>query len=130
MARSITALNEKPLFWLGSSKQDLRAFPEKVKDEMGVALSVAQFGGTHRKAKPWRGEGTGVFEVVEDNRGDTYRAVYTLNFKVVIYVLHCFQKKSHVGVKTAQADVQLISKRLKAARRDYERRYGQSKENP
>ena len=45
-------------------------FPEAVKDEIGVALSVAQFGEKHPKAKPWKGEGPGVFEIVEDHRGE------------------------------------------------------------
>jgi phage-related protein len=63
---------EKLLFWTGSSKDDLLAFPEAVIDEIGTALSVAQFGGKHPSAKPWRGEGPGVFEVVENHRGDTY----------------------------------------------------------
>jgi len=65
MARSASAPGEKPLFWIGSAKNDLLEFPEAVKDEIGVALSVAQFGGKHPKAKPWRGEGAGVLEIVE-----------------------------------------------------------------
>ena len=69
MARPKRVPGERPLFWMGSSKNDLLAFPEPVQDEIGTALSVAQFGGRHRSAKPWRGEGP-VFEVVEDHRGD------------------------------------------------------------
>src|SRR5215510_12468186 len=65
---------EKPLDWVGSSKRDFLAFPEPVKDEMGNALGVAQFGGKHPAAKPWKGEGPGVFEVVEDHDRNTYRA--------------------------------------------------------
>ena len=79
MARAERAPGEKPLFWVGSSKRDLLAFPEDVRDELGVALSVAQFGGKHPNAKPWTGEGSGVLEIVEDHRGDTYRAVYTFD---------------------------------------------------
>ena len=78
MARLKSVRGEKPLFWIGSAKSDLLRFPEDVKDEIGVALSVAQFGAKHPKAKPWRGEGPGVFEPVEDYDGDTYRAVYTV----------------------------------------------------
>src|ERR1700752_1415417 len=69
MTRPKSVPGEKPLFWIGSSKDDLLAFPEAVIDEIGTALSVAQFGGKHPSAKPWRGEGPGVFEVVEDHRG-------------------------------------------------------------
>ena len=126
MARLRRVTGEKPLFWIGSSKEDLLAFPEAVKDEIGTALSVAQFGGKHPKAKPWKGEGPGVFEVVEDHRGDTYRAVYTVRFEGVVYVLHVFQKKSPSGIRTSKKDVDLISRRLQEAKLDFEVRYGKA----
>ncbi len=100
------------------------AFPEAVQDDIGTALSVAQFGGKHPSAKPWRGEGPGVFEVVEDHRGDTYRAVYTVRFEGVVYVLHAFQKKSPTGIRTSKRDVDLIARRLNEARKNFEVRYG------
>jgi phage-related protein len=127
MARSKRVPGEKPLFWIGSAKSDLLEFPEAVKDEVGVALSVAQFGGKHPRAKPWKGEGSGVLEIVEDHRGDTYRAVYTVKYENAAYVLHAFQKKSPKGIRTAQTDVELVSRRLKAASEDYEARYGKRK---
>jgi phage-related protein len=95
-----------------------------VKDDLGIALSVAQFGGKHPKAKPWKGEGAGVFEIVSDYRGDTFRAVYTVRFESAVYVLHAFQKKSPTGVRTAKSDVGLVARRLRMAREDYEVRYG------
>jgi phage-related protein len=113
---------EKPLYWVGSAKKDYQAFPEEVQHDMGYALGLAQLGGKHPKAKPWKGEGAGIFEIVEDYHGDTYRAVYTVRFAEVIYVLHAFQKKSKSGIKTPQEDVNLISQRLKRARLDYESR--------
>jgi phage-related protein len=128
MARSTRVPGEKPLFWVGSAKADLLAFPDQVKNEIGTALSVAQFGGKHPKAKPWNGEGAGVLEIVEDYHGDAYRALYTVRFERAIYVLHAFQKKSPRGRKTARTDVELISKRLKAAWEDYERRFRENKE--
>jgi phage-related protein len=115
---------EKPLDWVGSSKRDFLAFPEKVKDEMGNALGVAQFGGKHPSAKPWRGQGPGVFELVEDHDRNTYRAVYAVRFSEVVYVLHAFQKKSPRGIRTPKLDVELIERRLKIAQADYEARYG------
>ena len=127
MARRGSVPGEKPLFWLGSSKNDLLTFPEPVRNEIGHALGVAQFGAKHPKAKPWKGEGPGVLEIVEDYRGDTYRAVYTVRFGNAVYVLHAFQKKSPTGVKTALRDVKLISQRLKTGKEDYERRYGKEK---
>jgi phage-related protein len=108
MARAKRVLGEKPLFWIGSSKANLMAFPEAVQDEVGSALSVAQFGGKHPKAKPWKGEGAGVLEIVEDFRGDTYRAVYTVRFRGAVYVLHAFQKKSPHGIKTALTDIEWL----------------------
>ncbi len=126
MART-SSKGEKPLDWVGSSKKDFLGFPEPVKDEMGNALGLAQFGGKHPSAKPWKGQGSGVFEVVEDHDGDTYRAVYTVRFKEVVYVLHAFQKKSPKGIKTAQVDVNLVERRLKLAQQDYKARYGKPK---
>jgi phage-related protein len=127
MTRPRRVPGEKALYWTGSSREDLLAFPEPVIDEIGTALSVAQFGGKHPSAKPWRGEGPGVFEVVEDHRGDTYRAVYTVQFESAVYVLHAFQKKSPSGIKTARKDVERIHRRLQEARADYEVRYGKEK---
>jgi|SRR5271167_2397818 phage-related protein len=125
MARATWVPGEKPLFWIASAKNDLRQFPEAVQDEIGVALSVAQFGGKHPWAKPWKGEGPGVLEVVEDHKGDTFRTVYTVKFEKAVYVLHAFQKKSPKGIKTAQTDVELVTRRLKMASQDYEARYGE-----
>ena len=124
MARLKRVSGEKSLFWVGSAKTDLLKFPEEVKNEIGIALSVAQFGGKHPKAKPWKGEGPGVLEIVEDHRGDTYRAVYAVRFKKAIYVLHAFQKKSPKGIETAQSDIELIRKRLKTAKDGYEAHHG------
>ena len=112
---------------MGSSKRDFLGFPDAVKDEMGTALGLAQFGGKHPKAKPWKGQGAGIFEVVENHRGDTYRAIYTVRFREVVYVLHAFQKKSPKGIKTARTDIELIERRLRAAQRDYEARYGKTR---
>ncbi len=102
MTRAKRVSGERPLFWVGSSKDDLLTFPESVKDALGTALSVAQFGGKHPSSKPWKGSGPGVFEIVEDYRGDTYRAVYTVKLEEVVYVLHAFQKKSSSRDKNAQ----------------------------
>ena len=91
--RRILASNEKPLNWVGSSKRDFLDFPEPVRDEMGNALGVAQFGGMAPTAKPWKGLGPGVLEIVESHDGNAYRAVYTVRFADAAYVLHAFQKK-------------------------------------
>ena len=111
---------EKPVHWVGSSKADFMDFPQEVRSDMGYALGLAQLGGKHPQAKPWKGEGPGVFEVVERHDGNAFRAVYTVRFEGVVYVLHAFQKKSPSGIRTAQSDIDLISERLKRARQDYE----------
>lgn len=89
-----------------------------------MALSVAQFGGKHPDSKPWKGEGPGVMEVVANNAGNAYRAIYTVRFANAVYVLHAFQKKSPHGRKTAQSDVELIRVRLRAAQDHYRRVFG------
>ncbi len=116
---------EKPLHWVGSAKKDLLAFPGVVVDDFGYALGVVQMGGKPPSAKPWKGEGPRVFELVENDQGDTYRVAYTVRFEKAIYVLHSFQKKSPFGKRTAQNDVELIRTRLKTAQADYEVRYAQ-----
>ena len=111
----------KPIKWVGSAKRDLDAMPEDVKDVFGHAIDLAQAGGKHQDAKAMTGFGSaGVLEVVEDDRGDTYRAVYTVKFAGWVYVLHCFQKKSKSGIKTPKEDMDLIHARLKAAKLDFE----------
>jgi len=121
------ALPEKPLHWDGSAKDDLLEFPPEVVDDLGYALYLVQIGGKPPMAKPWKGEGSGVFEIVEDHRGNAYRAVYTVRFTAAVYVLHCFQKKSPSGIRTARNDQQRIHDRLKVAMKDYEVRYGRKK---
>ena len=108
----------KPLEWIGSSKKDLRSLPDEVMDVFGYALHLAQAGGKHTQAKPLQGFGSaGVLEVVEDWRGNAYRAVYTVRFEERVFVLHVFQKKSKSGIETPKPDRDLIRKRLQVAAR-------------
>lgn len=118
-----SASTDKPLHWVGSSKKDLLGFPEPLVGDFGYALGLVQLGGMPPTAKHWKGEGPGVFELVEDNRGGTYRVVYTVRFEKAVYVLHCFQKKSPSEIRTAKTDIDLIHARLKTAQTDYEARY-------
>lgn len=121
MSRSTRSTGERPLHWVGAAKADFMAFPAEVRDDMGYALGVAQLGGKHPHAKPWKGEGPGVFEIVERFDGDAYRALYTVRFEGVVYVLHAFQKKSPSGIRTAASDISLVRERLKRAKEDYEK---------
>ena len=107
---------EKPLEWIGSSHKDLLGLPADVRRFFGFALSLAQAGDKHDAAKVLKGfGGAGVLEVVEDDAGGTYRAVYTVNFAEAVFVLHCFQKKSKRGIATPQPDIDIIQARLKIA---------------
>ena len=111
----------KPVKWISSSCDDLRRFPEEVQQVMGFALYLAQLGKKHPDAKPLKGfKGSGVLEIVENLDGDTYRAVYTVKFAEIVYVLHAFQKKSKHGIATPKQDIDLIESRLKRAKEDYE----------
>ena len=103
--------------------KDITRFPSDVQRGVEFALSAAQYGGKHPAAKPWKGEGPGILEVVKDYDGDTYRAIYTVRFAQTVYVLHVFQKKSPRGIETRQSDVALVRERLKVAQRDYEERH-------
>jgi phage-related protein len=106
----------RPLRWVGSAKKDLLAMPDQVEQSFGFALYEAQIGLLHPDAKPLKGFGSaGILEIVEDWRGDAYRAVYTVHFAQSVFVLHCFQKKSKRGIETPAADMDLIRKRLKEA---------------
>jgi phage-related protein len=107
---------EKPLVWIGGSKKDLMALPTDVRKFFGHALDFAQRGDRHDAAKVLKGfGGAGMLEVVEDNLGGTYRAVYTVKFEEAVFVLHCFQKKSKRGAATLHEDMDIIRARLKVA---------------
>ncbi len=111
-----TGSDIKSVEWVGSSRKDLRDFPDDVRRFMGQALFEAQLGGKHPAAKPLRGfHGAGVLEIVDDFDGNTYRAVYTVRFASAIFVLHAFQKKAKKGIATPKHDVGLIQRRLRAA---------------
>jgi phage-related protein len=113
--------NPKPVRWIGNSRDDLKKFPRGVQRRVGGALWEAQIGRKAPFAKPLRGfGGASVLEIVDDFDGDTYRAVYTIRFAHMVYVLHAFQKKSRRGIGTPKSELELIEQRLTRARRDYE----------
>jgi phage-related protein len=115
----------KPLHWIASSLDDMRALPDAVQDSFGYALHRAQEGARHPSAKPLRGfGGAGVLEIVEDHDGNTFRAVYTVKFALAVYVLHVFQKKSKKGMATPPPDLNRIKNRLKIAADEYAKSYG------
>ena len=113
----------KPLLWVGSSREDLRGFPQEVKLVMGFALHMAQIGGRHPDSKPLKGfKGASVLEVFEEHEGNAYRAVYTVRFREAVYVLHAFQKKSKKGIATPKSEINLVRERLRRAAQDHAKR--------
>lgn len=109
----------RELVFLGSSQDDLRAFPTTARREAGFALWPAQDGKKHGAAVPMKGfSGASVLEIRVDDDGDAFRAIYTVAFASAVYVLHAFQKKSKVGIATTKRDIDLIKQRLKEARAD------------
>jgi phage-related protein len=113
----------KPVIWVGSSRKDLRAFPRQVRADMGQALYATQMGDTDPAAKPLKGfGGMRVMEIVDRHDTNTYRAVYTVQFSDVVYVLHAFQKKSKRGIAMPPKDIELIRSRLADAGRLHQER--------
>jgi phage-related protein len=111
----------KPVYWIGSSLDDLRRLGESVQDEIGYALYFAQQGRKHASAKVLKGfGGAGVVEIIDNDAGGTYRAIYTVKFEGVVYVLHVFQKKSKKGIGTPAVEIELIRRRFFAAAAHYE----------
>jgi phage-related protein len=111
----------KPIRWMGSSYDIWTSFPDDVQDVMGYALDRAQQGMKAGNAKPMKGfKGASVFEISDDSDGDTYRGIYTVQFKGAVYVLHAFQKKSKHGIETPKNEIDLIKRRLREAGVHYE----------
>jgi phage-related protein len=117
----------RPLLWIGSSKRDYGMFPARVQDNLGFELFLVQTGQHPPSAKPLKGLGSGTLELVENFDGDTYRAVYTIRFREVVYVLHAFKKKSKRGIGTPQTDIELMRRRLRDAERDHAWRFTEGK---
>ncbi len=117
----------RPMLWVASSKRDYREFPPRVQDTLGFELFLAQTGQHPPSAKPLKGLGSGVVELIEDFDGDTYRAVYTVRFRDAVYVLHAFKKKSKRGIATPKSDIDLIKRRLKDAESNHAGRFGKER---
>jgi phage-related protein len=105
----------KPVTWLGDSRKQVRGFPPEVRKSIGVALFDAQKGEKAPTAKPFRGIGTGVFEIALRFDKEAYRAVYAVQIGRRVYVLHAFHKKSKQGIKTPRLDVEVIEQRYRQA---------------
>ncbi|MDA1185998.1 MAG: type II toxin-antitoxin system RelE/ParE family toxin [Acidobacteria bacterium] len=113
----------RALVWVGTSRADLKSFPEAVRRDLGQALYAAQCGETDPAAKPLKGfGGARVMEIVDRYDTNAYRAVYTARFEDAVYVLHAFQKKSKSGIATPKLEMDLIRRRLADAERFHRER--------
>ena len=110
-------MDERPIDWRGSSFKDLMDMPEEVRRTFGHALGLAQNGLRYEDAKTLGGFRPALIEILEDDDGDTYRAVYTAHYQDVIYVLHCFKKKSTKGRNLPKREKETIEARLAEVRR-------------
>jgi phage-related protein len=114
----------KAVHFIGTSRNDLRSFPEEVKHEAGFSIYLAQYGDKAINAVPLKGFGNArMLEIIINDRGNTYRVIYTVRFRTAVYVLHAFQKKSKKGSKTPKYETELIIQRLKVAEHHYEQTY-------
>jgi phage-related protein len=113
-------LELKPCLFVGSSRKDRKRFPARVQNRLGYALNLVQEGEQPMAAKALKGfGGRTVLELVDDFDRNTYRAVYTVRFAGVVYVLHAFQKKAKKGIATPLQDIELVKSRLRDAELHY-----------
>jgi phage-related protein len=105
--------NTRPIVWLKAARRDFEDFPEKARDRLLDALTVAAEGGMPSIAKPLRGFGSGVLELALAFRGDAFRVVYALQLGADVWVIHAFQKKSKTGIRTPKQEIDLIETRLR-----------------
>jgi len=123
----------RPLAWVGASKKDYAEFPERVQDDFGYRLYRIQVGGdVFPRAKPLTEgalKGLGIYELCEDYEGDTYRAVYTVKFDGIVYVLHAFKKKSKPGIATPRHEIETIRVRYAAALQAHQKLIGRRSAN-
>jgi phage-related protein len=105
----------RSVIWLGDSRKQVKEFPAEVRKSLGSALYDAQKGDKTPLAKPFKGIGSGVFEIAIRFKTDAYRAVYAVQLGKQVYVLHAFQKKSKSGIKTPPQDIALIKRRYRQA---------------
>jgi phage-related protein len=99
----------KALFWLGSSRSDIRNFPADARQRAGYELYLVESGLEPSDWKPMSSMGSGVQEI-RVRTGREHRVFYVAKFEEAVYVLHAFEKKTR---KTAKADLDLARSRLR-----------------
>jgi len=109
----------RQISWIKAAAKEFEKFPESARLSCQRALTVAAEGGKADFAKPMLGLGSGVFEIALPFDGNAFRVVYALQWASEIWVVHVFQKKSTIGMKTPQREVILIMNRLKRLKEMY-----------
>jgi phage-related protein len=102
----------RPINWIKAARKSFEEFPPGARDAVLDILTAAADGGFPAHVKPMKGIGSGLYEIALPFRGDAYRTIYTVEFREALWVIHAFQKKSKTGIKTPQAEIDLIRKRL------------------
>lgn len=112
----------KRIFWVGTSRDDLADCPKSIRQAMGFALYLVQGGEKPSSSKVLSGMGNAkILEIRENDISGTYRAIYTIEMKDCVFVLHVFQKKSKTGKETPKKELDLLKARLKEAREEFKR---------
>jgi phage-related protein len=104
----------KPVIWMGSSRDDVRQFPETAQGALGFELYRVQCGFDPKDWKPMTSVGLGVREIRARDEAGIFRMIYLATRPEGVYVLHCFQKKTQ---RTSRSDLELATKRFKSIAR-------------
>jgi len=102
-------VTRKPLHFVGSSHDDLKAFPDEARRDAGFNLDFVQRGLEPSNWKPMKTVGAGVNELRVRDATGALRVIYLATRPEAVYVLHCFQKKTR---KTRNADIDLAARRF------------------
>ena len=109
---------ERPVGWIKAAQKDFQAFPSAVRDGVNAALTMAAQGAKADIAKPLKGVGAGVMQIAVRYRTNAWRVVYVAEVAGSLWVLHAFQKKSKIGVRTPKPEIDLVKERLRRLREE------------
>lgn len=99
----------KPIEWLGTSRADVRSFPDEARIAAGWQLDLVQRGDDPDDWKPMQSVGPGVREIRIRDASGAFRIIYLAKVEDRVLVLHAFQKKTQA---TARRDIDLAAQRL------------------
>lgn len=115
------------VLWLGDSRDVLRSFPGRVQGDLGYALYQVQLGQMPPDSKPMKTVGPGVYELREQDERAWYRVFYLKKIAGLIYVLHCFEKRT---AQTENKDIEVAKERLKRLREQQRTKTAQTDRSP